>query len=1315
MRRLLHPVARHTWLWGHRIGLALLFVAALLVGLARLFLPQLADHRPEIETWLGETLGAPVTLGELHAGWYGWGPALEVRELRVRDPAGGAVLLAFERAAVGLDPLASLRQRRPVVSALELAGVRVRLETGPDGALRLQAESGGAPVPLESLLAWLAQVRRFDLRDGELQIVDPQAPAQTLVYRDLRLTLHGGADERRAGVALRTPGDGEVQAVLALHGAADTPAIWRGEFWLKAARLDLARLPFAARPASGTVDAELWGDWADGTVTRLLGRLDADRLQPAALPALPGLAPLLAGLPRLGLRFDWRRDDVATDPDGPWQAALDYSAHDADGARIEGGTLGVKRAADGQLELGATDLPVDALLRLAAAQAGPEAGGWLARLQPSLRIPQARLRFDPAHPDAWAAAALVEDLRVHADGAVPGIDRLDGTLQLTATHGRLDFDAPWLSFEASAVFRSPFFFETARGRLDWMQTGDGGWRIDIGRLELATPGIAAIVTGSVTLPAGGGAPYLDLSAEVPRLQVGAAPTYLPDQVIGEGGMDWLDRGLVAGSGYDGHVRLRGRADGFPYRDGDGEFEARFRVEDTTLDFAPGWPRLENLEAGVVFAGPGLTVQAESATLLGVPVTAEVRIADLEHTLVEVDGVSRADGAQLQRILRETPVRARLGPFAEAMTLGGPHTVDLALRIPTDGRPMDGRGRIHFLGGTLDLPDAGWHFTHLHGALDFDDGSLSAENLGLLFGDEPMRLDVASTGGAGNGETVFRLAGRYRLQTLLGEAADELSGSGRDALASGETDGVLTLTVPAARAGAPQYVLGFDSPLSGLALDLPAPLGKRAEDKRPLALKVEVGTRERARLSLDYGRELRVLLELDDFPQAPRIERGDIRYNAGAPRLAQGSGVRASVVLDRWSPAGDDAPAPAARGRNRAAAAPAAPALKLPQLPPWLKRIDLQIGELELGEQRIQRLKAGIVPGEDGLRVDLDAPALAGRVLLPANPGVQAPLRFNLQRLYLHRTDDDDDDDRAANPAGAGPQTDPRGLPPMRIAVDDLRLNDRPLGRLTLNAEAVRNGLRIADGGLGLHGAGHDLDGSGEWLMTPTGASTHLLLTLKSAAIGETLTAFGFDPGIQGGKGTVKADLYWPRPVDDLELAVLSGVLHAEIEEGQLLEVEPGVGRVLGLVSLTAIARRLTLDFSDIFGTGFAFDEIRAQLRFDDGISHTEKFHMSGPSARVEISGTADLRQRTVDQHVIVTPRMGAALPIAGAIAGGPVGAAAAFVLDRVVGRGIDRIGRREYDIRGPWKAPKVEPSSSAPTTPEKGPAVPVQPGGKPAR
>ncbi|HMW43353.1 MAG TPA: hypothetical protein PKC88_13335, partial [Plasticicumulans sp.] len=90
MRRLLHPVARHTWLWGHRIGLALLFVAALLVGLARLFLPQLADYRPEIETWLGETLGAPVTLGELHAGWYGWGPALEVRELRVHDPAGGA-------------------------------------------------------------------------------------------------------------------------------------------------------------------------------------------------------------------------------------------------------------------------------------------------------------------------------------------------------------------------------------------------------------------------------------------------------------------------------------------------------------------------------------------------------------------------------------------------------------------------------------------------------------------------------------------------------------------------------------------------------------------------------------------------------------------------------------------------------------------------------------------------------------------------------------------------------------------------------------------------------------------------------------------------------------------------------------------------------------------------------------------------------------------------------------------------------------------------------------------------------------------------
>lgn len=1306
MRRRLHPFAHHTWLWGHRCGLALLFAVALLVGLVRLFLPQLAEHKSGIETWLGEAIGAPVTLGELHAGWYGWGPALAVRDLRVRDPASGAVLLAFAQASIGFDPLASLRWQRPVIAALDLAGARVRLAAGPDGTLRLLPESGGAPLPVGALSAWLAQVRRFDLRDGELRIGDA---GQEQVFQDVRLSLRGGADERRAGVALRTPGDGRLEAVLTLHGAADTPANWRGEFWLKADRVDVARLPLAGRPASGHLDAELWGDWADGTVTRLLGRLDADRLQPAADAELPGLAPLLAGLPRLGLRFDWRH--AGADAADGWQARLAYSAHDADGARLEGGTLELSRAADGRYELAARDLPVDDLLRLAAAQAGGAAADWLVRLQPAARIPQARLRFDPAQPAAWAAALEVEDLRLHADGAVPGIERLDGTLQLGATHGRFDFDAPWLVFDAAAVFRSPFFFETARGHLGWQQAADGGWRIDIERLELETPGIAAIAFGSVTLPAGGGAPWLDLSAEVPHLQVGVAPTYLPDREIGAGGMAWLDRGLVSGAGYDGHVRLRGRADRFPYRDGDGEFEARFRVQDAVLDFAPDWPPLTGLDAEVVFAGPGLTVQADAAALLGVPVSAEVRIADLEHTRVDVDGASRADGAELGRILLETPVRARLGPFAEALRLGGAHRVELALRIPTDGAPMDGRGRIHFLGGTLDLPDAGWHFTNLHGALDFDDGSLDGERIGLQLAGEPMQLDVESSGGAGHGETVFRLAGRFSPAALLGDAADAL-GRGRDALASGETDGVLTLTVPAARAGAAQYVLGFDSPLQGLALRLPAPFGKRADEKRPLALKVEVDAREQARLSLAYGRELRALLEIDDFPRAPRIDRGELRWNAGVARAPKQPGVRALLVLDRWSPgAGDESPSAATgRGRGRNATAVAVP--KLPVLPPWLNRIDVQFGALEFAGQRFADLKAGLQPlAGGGLRLDLDGPTLAGRASLPG--AASAPWSVELQRLYLqHAAADAEPPAAQAVPAAAAPQTDPRGLPALRLSVDDLRLNGHPLGHLKLAADAVRNGLRIADGGFGLHGAGTDLDGGGEWLMTPTGASTRLSLKLQSPAIGETLAAFGFDAGIQRGKATVTADLYWPRSVDDLDAAALSGVLHADIGEGQLLEVEPGVGRVLGLVSLSAIARRLTLDFRDFFGSGFAFDEIRARLRFDDGISHTEHFRMDGPAARVEVSGSADLRRREVDQHVVVTPRMGAALPLAGAIAAGPVGAAAGLVLDRVVGRGIDRIGRREYAIRGPWKAPKVEPAGDEPA-----PAAPgsQQPGPAPSR
>ena len=63
-------------------------------------------------------------------------------------------------------------------------------------------------------------------------------------------------------------------------------------------------------------------------------------------------------------------------------------------------------------------------------------------------------------------------------------------------------------------------------------------------------------------------------------------------------------------------------------------------------------------------------------------------------------------------------------------------------------------------------------------------------------------------------------------------------------------------------------------------------------------------------------------------------------------------------------------------------------------------------------------------------------------------------------------------------------------------------------------------------------------------------------------------------------------------------------MNIDMRDGQLVKVQPGVGRVLGLLSLAQLPRRLTLDFRDFFEKGFAFDRIHGDVRVAAGSART---------------------------------------------------------------------------------------------------------------
>jgi uncharacterized protein YhdP len=268
------------------------------------------------------------------------------------------------------------------------------------------------------------------------------------------------------------------------------------------------------------------------------------------------------------------------------------------------------------------------------------------------------------------------------------------------------------------------------------------------------------------------------------------------------------------------------------------------------------------------------------------------------------------------------------------------------------------------------------------------------------------------------------------------------------------------------------------------------------------------------------------------------------------------------------------------------------------------------------------------------------------------------------------------------------RTDPRGLPGFDISGRRLTSNGQSLGRFNLRADPVKDGLRFSI--LRLDSDWLQLDGEGYWRYrsgTPTsGASFHA----KVKRLGHLQRAITGESDIREAPGKIRADLRWPGAPGDVGNLNLTGWLSLNLGKGHLEELEPGAGgRLFGLLNLGALTRRLSLDFSDLFGKGFAFDKIRGRFELERGRAYTKDLNIDSPTGVIQVRGDAHLVKKTYDQRVSVIPDLTGAMATAGVIAGGPVVGAVLFAANKVVGKEVNKVSTFHYRIKGPWDNPKI--------------------------
>jgi uncharacterized protein YhdP len=261
---------------------------------------------------------------------------------------------------------------------------------------------------------------------------------------------------------------------------------------------------------------------------------------------------------------------------------------------------------------------------------------------------------------------------------------------------------------------------------------------------------------------------------------------------------------------------------------------------------------------------------------------------------------------------------------------------------------------------------------------------------------------------------------------------------------------------------------------------------------------------------------------------------------------------------------------------------------------------------------------------------------------------------------------------------------------LALTIKALKFGDLALGQAGMRLLPVAGGVRVDS--LQLATGWMNLQASGAWTRVNHEESSHFLVEIRGDDFGDMLEELGYSAEMKGGKAEIKIDATWPAAPYAVTFENLHGELDLKVGAGRLVEVEPGAGRLFGLLSLNSLQRRLSLDFSDLFRKGYTFDRIEGQFTLDNANAYTDNLYIDGPSARVEINGRVGLAARDYDQLVTVVPNVSSTLPIAGAIAGGPAVGAALLLADKLLPRQMEMLtsfSRYRYSLTGSWENPQL--------------------------
>ncbi len=1252
----------------------LLVILAIFITIIRGY-PNLSDVvEAKIESRLGEILNADVTMESLDISQQKLFFQVVAENVKITDRYNAENVWTLTKARISISLAKSLFTQSLRIKEVSLEGLDLSILRDEAGDFHVNQvfllpkskmkEQGGSNKYndvhlrlLDSNIHWVDEFTETDYFFEDIDIaLDPKSR---------------GYDVFVSGHLPEVLGK-SVQANVSIEGDIKHIAEAKIDFYIKTEQFRVAEIARrfvgeSSKKIPVTIDFEVWGEYSSKVLTRLRGSVSANDI--VKNPSSTGSELCLSDeyIQQLSLQFDWNHIDrnwqfLADDIEiitnkGNWnvtQAQFELQRHSLNAKTI--------LAYIGAMDLGAICNTLHSY--------SPHIVRFEDQLQQyhlNASVENLFMRFDlkENHQTSFqysgqfndAAAWVAQGNRSiqGVSGFVVGGDR-GGVARLNSENIQLGLPVTYPGFD---------FKFAANGELEWKHHGDVH-EINTDALSIYNDDLS--MTARINAKWIGKDLYTDAQFHVDSAKAEAVANYFPMLLETRTTKKWLAGAVHKGDVKNAIVIIRGNMRAFPFHNQSGVFQTHVEVDDGVLEYKKDWPYLYGVKANVSIDKDHINITSQQATTLKSKVKkVDINIDSFLRAKLELKGTIDGPGKDLLQFLGDSSLVSQNNSVLDQISLAGDSRLEINFSRSLSKKlilPIKVSGNIHFLGNTLDVNNVGLELNDLAGEVQFTQEGATGKGLTATVYGQPITLAMNPVG---EGASTLIFDGPFDLGVYLQQRYPQFS-----SFFSGVTpvQGELYLPSFFKKNNPDKLKLKIDSELVGIKSKLPLPLSKEINESLSTVIAFDQKQRQMSWRLADLL-TLHFSIKPENSFELNLIELGE---SSQSSVNQQGLTINGSwEVVDPMLWLALYKEYNGSTDQIREVVKP---------------NIDVKFDSIEFPQWPAKNISLVGNYTNNTYFIEMDSSLGKGLIQIPDDKGL--PVNIDMSTLIVKKS---------SNDKKSSVDMSPNKVRSFLFASDRLIVDELKFIDVVVNASSSEQGLSFDEIKL----AAQDLTvvGKGAWNFTQQQAISSFDLQLESIDIEDSLADLGFKSSLRKGQASASVALAWPGGPHQFDLSKLSGSSSFKIKDGSVSELDPGnAGRLLALLNLGEISRRLSLDFKDVTNKGFAFDSIKGALSLSEGGQlHTDKVSIKASAADIKINGQTNLIDETYNQNITVTPAVTGTLTAAGAIVGGPVGAAAGLLVDRVGSAlGLNKVINIEYKMTGTWHEPVLKKVSKKKNT-----------------